>query len=161
MTGSFQSCARFIASIEQALGNGPVAEKADRHPAISQVLGGKRRSGGDGRAAADDGVGAQVAGSRVGNVHRSAFAPAVPGFFAEQLREHELGRGSLGQAVPVAAMRAGDVIVGPQRGTDADGNRLFADIQVRQARHQSSRIEVIGMLLEQANSEHPPVHIEP
>ena len=99
--------------VEQALSHRAVAEEADRDPVGLQALGGERRAGGDSRAAADDGVRAEVAGVRVGDVHRAALAFAVARFLAQQFGEHPVELRPLGEAVPVAAMRAGDVVVGP------------------------------------------------
>ena len=71
---------------------------------------------------------------------RAALALAVAGFLAEQLGEHAVERRALRQAMPVAAMRAGDVIVGAQRFAHAHGDGFFADVQVRQAGHQRARV---------------------
>src|SRR2546425_872446 len=80
------------------------------------------------RAAADDRVRAQIAGVRIGDVHRSALAFAVAGLLAEQLGEHEIGYRAFREAVSVAAMRARDVVISSQRLADADGHRLLAYI---------------------------------
>ena len=60
----------------------------------------------------------------------------------------------------VTAVRAGDVVVVPQRLADADGDGFFADIQVREARHQRAGVQIVHLLLEQANHQHLPVHVE-
>src|SRR5688572_26145648 len=140
--------------VEQPLAEGALAEEADRDAILFQVLRRVRRAGRDAGAAADDRVGAKIAGRRVGDVHRAALALAVPGFLAQQLSEHQVRRCALGQAVPVTAMRARDVVVFPQCLAHADGDRLLADVEVREPGHQRPRVEIVDALLEQADGDH-------
>ena len=140
--------------VEQPLPQRALAEEAHGHPAGLEVFGREGRARGDARAAADDGVGAQVAGAGVGDVHRPALALAVAGFLAEQLREHQVRRRALGQAVTVAAVGAGHVIVLAQRLAHADGDRLFPDVEVGQTRHQRARVEIVDPFLEQPDGHH-------
>src|SRR5262245_53022466 len=56
-------------------------------------------------------------------------------------------------------MRAGDVVVGPQRLAHTDGNRLLADVEVREPRHQRAGVEVVDALLKQTDRHH--LAIEP
>src|SRR5215472_10981043 len=97
--------------VEQALTKCPIAEEADGHLIGAAPPGRHRGAGRDAPATADDRVGAQVAPLLVGDVHRTALAPAVAGLLAKQIREHPVYRRPLGQAVTVAAMGAGDVVV--------------------------------------------------
>src|SRR5688572_2743227 len=143
--------------VEQPLAQRALAEEAHRHLSGLQILRREGRAGGNPGAAADDRVGAQVAGARVGDVHRPALALAVAGFLAEQLGEHQVRRRALGQAVAVTAVRARDVVVVPQRLADADGNRFLADIEVRQAWHQRAGVEIVHALFEQPDGHHPVV----
>src|SRR5918911_1122421 len=99
--------------VEDALAERAVAEEADGDLLGTAHLRGHRRSGRDARRAADDRVRAEVAILVVGDVHRAALAAAVPGLLAEQLGEHAVDRGALGEAVAVAAVRGGDVVVLP------------------------------------------------
>src|SRR4030095_4837817 len=46
-------------------------------------------------------------------------------------------------------MRTGDVVVLPQRLTDADGDRLFADVEVGETGHQRASVEIVDALFEQ------------
>src|SRR5690349_14723624 len=55
------------------------------------------------------------------------------------------------------AMRARDVVVPPQRLADADRDRLFADVEMRQPRHHRARVEIVDALLEQTNPDHLPI----
>ncbi len=77
--------------VERSLAQRAFTEKADSDAAVAQPLRGEGRARGDSDAAADNRIRAQIAGRRVGDVHRSAFAAAVAGFFAEQLCEHAVG----------------------------------------------------------------------
>ena len=121
----------------------------------------KAAPGGDSGAAANDCVGAQVAGGGIGDVHRAALALAVSRFLAEQFGEHAIGRRALGQAVPVAAMRAGDVIVLAQRLANTDRHGFLADIEMRETRHDGARVKVIDLLFEQANGHHLAIGVQP
>ena len=94
----------------------------------------------------------------VGDVHRTALAAAIAGLLAEQLGEHAVDGGALGEAVPVAAMGRGDVVVPPQRLACADCDRLLTDVEVREAGHLRAAIEVVHRLLERADPDHLRVH---
>ncbi len=74
---------------------------------------------------ADDRVGAEIAVILIGDMHRAALAAAVALDLAEQLAEHLLELGALGDAVPVPAMRGGDFVRSLQRFADADRDRLL------------------------------------
>jgi hypothetical protein len=121
--------------IERALSQRALAKEADTDAPVAELLGGERRARSNSSAPADNRIGAQVPGRRVGDVHRPALAPAIARLFAEQFGKHAVILGALGQAVSVAAVRAGDVIVGPQSGANSHGDGLFALIKVRQPRH--------------------------
>ena len=110
-----------------------VTGEAHRDAAVSLILRRERCSDRDRRSAADDAVGADDADVEVGDVHRATLAVAVPGRFAEQLGEHQPHVATLGDAVTVAAVSAGDRVVGPEVGADADGHRLLASVEVHRA----------------------------
>ena len=124
-------------------------------------LGGKCRARGDSDAAADDGVSAQVAGGGIGDVHRSALAAAIAGFLAEQFGEHAIGRRSFGQAVSVAAVRAGDVIVDAQSFANSHGHGFFAAVQVGQSGHERAGVELVHLLFKQADAHHLAIGAQP
>jgi hypothetical protein len=111
-------------------------------------------------APADNGVRAEVAGVRIRDVHRAALALAIAGFLAQQLREHAVGRRALGQAMAVAAVRAGDVVVAAEDFADAAGDGYLADIKMGKAGHQRTGIKIVDPLLEQADGHHLPVHVQ-
>src|ERR1700691_2771923 len=61
----------------------------------------------------------------------------------------------------MSAVRAGDVVVRPQRLADSDRYRFFPRIQMGQSRHQGARVEFVDLLLEQANAHHATVGVDP
>src|SRR6202049_2495379 len=94
-------------------------------------------------------------------MHGSALALAIPSFFAQQLGEHAVWRRPFRQAVSVAAMRAGNVIVAPQRLTNSYCYGFFADVKVGQPWHQCARVKFVDLLFEQPDRDHLPVHADP
>ena len=60
----------------------------------------------------------------------------------------------------VAAMRAGDVVIAAQRFAHAHGDGFFTDIQMRQARHQRPRVQLIYIFFEQTNRHHLAIHAQ-
>src|SRR6516164_2799404 len=147
--------------VERPLAERAFPEEADRHLPGLQALGRERGARGDARASAYNGVGSQVAGGRIGDVHRAALAFAVARFSAQQFGEHPVRRSAFGQTMAVAPVRAGDVVVRRESLADANGHALFPDIQMSQARHQGAGVKVVDLLFKRANREHPPVHSEP
>jgi hypothetical protein len=111
--------------VEDALAQRALAEETDGDTAVLEVPGGERRAGRDARATANDGVSTEVAGTRVGNVHRPALPLAIAGFLSEQLGEHEVRLRTFRQAVAMPAVRAGDVVVRPKRLADANRHGFF------------------------------------
>ena len=82
----------------------------------------------DRRTAADDAVCAEHAELHVADVHAAAFAFAVAGGAAVELREHAVELAAFGDQVAVAAMRAGDLIVVRQMHHHAGGDRFLTDV---------------------------------
>ena len=121
-------------------------QKSKRHAAVLQTLRGKSSTRRDAHAAADNRVRAQIARSRIGNVHGTAFAAAVTRFLSQQFGEHAIGRSALGQTVAVASMSAGDVVVKTQSLANTNGNRLFAAVEMSQAGHQGASVEFVDLL---------------
>src|SRR5688572_9915085 len=58
-------------------------------------------------------------------------------------------------------VRAGYIVVAPQRFTNAHGDRLLADIQMRKARHLGAEIELIDLFLEATDLHHLPIEMNP
>src|SRR5581483_6640691 len=137
--------------VEHALPERALAKETNANSAIAELLGRKRGASGDGSAAADDGVGAEVSCGRIGDVHRTALTAAVALLFAEQFGKHAVGFSALGEAMTVPAVRAGDVVVRPKRFADSDGDSFFALVEVRQAGHERAQVEIVGVFLELAD----------
>ena len=103
---------------------------------------------------ADDAVGAEIAALDIGDVHRAAAAAAIAVFLAEELGEHQLRIGALGDAMAMAAMGRGDVVGLAQRHGGADRARLLADRQMHRAVDQAAHIGFLGAFLEAADEIH-------
>ena len=61
----------------------------------------------------------------------------------------------------MTTVRAGYIVVAPQRFTNADGDRLLADIQMRKAGHLGAEIELIDLFLEATDLHHLPIEMNP
>src|SRR5580704_750488 len=146
--------------VEQALAERALAEKAHRDLAGLEVFRRERGARRDAGAAADNRVGTQIPGVGIGDVHRPALPLAVARFLAEQFRKHAIGRRAFREAVSVAAVGARDVVRASERLADAGRDRVFADVQVSEPRHQRAGIEVVDPLLEQPDRHHLPVHVQ-
>ena len=107
----------------------------------------------------DDPVGAEHADAEIGDVHRAALALAVAGLPPVELGHHAVEVGALGDAVAVAAMRRDDPVAAIERGADADGDRLLADVAVHDAVDLAGEIIGRGALLEAADGEHLAQHL--
>ena len=145
--------------MEGALVVGAVAEEGHHDLASLHLL---RRQGSphrDGNAAADDAVGAQIALGDIGNVHGAATAPAVARGLAEELGEHALHVGALGDAMAVAAMGGGDLVILGQRHADAGGARLLPDGQVHGAVDEAAHVALLRAFLEAADEIHLAQHL--
>ena len=94
-------------------------------------------------------------------MHRPALAFAIAGFFPKQFGKHQRNVGAFGQAMPVTAVGAGDVVIGAKGFARSDGDRFLADIEVGEAGHQGARVKVVHLVFEQANPEHLPIHTNP
>jgi hypothetical protein len=61
----------------------------------------------------------------------------------------------------VTAVRAGNVVVAPQRFANAHGDRLLADIQMGKTGHLGAEIELIDLLVEATDLHHLPIEMNP
>ncbi len=61
----------------------------------------------------------------------------------------------------MTAVRAGDVISALQGLADSNCDRLLADIEMRQTRHQGARVEIVDLSLKRADGDHLAVHAKP
>ena len=140
--------------VEDTLVRGAVAEERDDDLVGAAQLRGQRRAGAERHRRADDSVRAQNVEVQVGDMHRAAEATAITGVAAQQFGHHAVEVGALGDAVAVASMVAGHVIVVAQDRADGRGDRLLADVAVRGALDQPFLEQVGGALLERANAPH-------
>ncbi len=146
--------------VERTVRHRAVAEERDHDTAVASQLRGGRGTGRDRQARADDSVGAEDPECRIGDVHRTA-APAVRALvLGHQLGEHPERVETLGEAVTMAAMGGRDHVGRAERPAGAHGRRLLPDRQVHEARHLAVAVERGHTLLESADHEHPPVHLE-
>src|ERR1700674_3472458 len=147
--------------IQHSLTERAFSEKTYRHASVTETPSRKRGSSGNASATAYDRIRSEVAGRRVRNVHRTAFALAVPGLLAQQFGEHLIGGGAFRQTMSVTAMGAGDVVGALERFTYAHCDRLLTDVKMRQAWHQCPRVEFVDLGFELADGNHLPIHPEP
>ena len=145
--------------MEGALVVGAVAEEADHHLAVLLHLGGESSTHGDRNTAGDDAVRAEVTGTHVGNMHGAATALAVARGLAEKLGEHAVDLRALGNAVAVATMGGGDLVIGLQGHADAHGARFLTDREMHRAVDQAAGIGVFRTFLEAADEMHLVQHV--
>src|SRR5262249_35578001 len=69
--------------------------------------------------------------------------------------------GALGKAVSMPSMRACNIVVASQSRTHAHSDRLFATVQMSQPGHTCTRVQLVDLLLKQANREHLSIHVQP
>ena len=146
--------------MESALVARAVAEERGSDVAVLLVLVGESGAHGDGRPAADNAVGAEHPDFQVGDMHAAALALAVAVNAPEQLREHPVELAALGDEVAVATMRAGDLVFVRQVRHDADGDRFFADIEVKSAGNETVFRHSARLVFEMADSHHAPMDVE-
>ena len=115
--------------MELALGGRAVAKEAHGHVTPALELGGQGRTAGDGQATPNDAIGAQHPHREVRDVHGAALALAIAVHPAEQLGHHAPDVRPFRDAVPVAAVRAGDAIAHRQVRAHPDRDRLLAHIR--------------------------------
>ncbi len=146
--------------MEGAVGHRAVAEERDRHAGVAPQLRGRRCTHRDRQAGPHDPVGAEDADRRIGDVHR-APAPAIRALLlGHQLGEHPERVETLREAVTMAAMRGRDHVRRAEWPTRADGRCFLPDRQVDEARHLAVAVQRSHALLEPADHEHPPVHLD-
>src|SRR5208282_6632994 len=100
-------------------------------------------------------VGAKHPDAEVEDVHRTALSPARPCLLPVELGHHRVYADTLRDAVTVAPVRAGDVIVIPEVRTDPDWDRLLSDGEVDEPRELSRREYVSDRELEVPYQKHP------
>ena len=156
--GSENTFAKFRHSWKYPWLVAPSPNIATADPALA--LGGERGAGGGGDAAADDPEAADQAVLDVDHVHRPGPPAAHAGGAAEHLGDQRAGVGALGERVAVAAVGAGEVVVGLERRADADRHGLLAGAQVRGAVDLALEEQPLHLGLELADQQHRPVALE-
>ena len=126
---------------------GTVGGKYDADAVFAPDRGTQGGADTDGDAGADDAVGTQVARVRIGDVHRTAEAAAVPRCLARDLGEHAVEACTAGQTVAVSAVRADDVVILTEGGADARGDGLFAQVGMQVTADVAQAIETDAGLL--------------
>src|SRR5579859_2438218 len=138
-----------------------LSKKANRHLFCFQPLGCQRRAGSDPRASTHNRVCSKIPRRRIRDVHGSTLAPAISRFLPQKLGKHSIRRRALRQAMSVSPVRARDIIGILQRLANPHRNRFFADVKVRQARHERACIKLIHLLFKQPNAHHLSVQPQP
>jgi hypothetical protein len=87
-------------------------------------------------------------------VHRSALAAAQPLLAPVDLLHHGIGVAALGDAVAMATVSAGDAVLVREMHADADGGRLFARIEMDEARDLTGGKFEVQAFLEIADQAH-------
>ena len=147
--------------VERAVRHRAVAEERHRHAAVGAQLRRGRGAHGDREAGGHDAVGAEDAERRDRRCASSRRARgSCPASLRHQLGEHPERVEALGEAVTVAAMGRRDHVVVAERPARADRRCLLPDRQVHEARHLAVAVERGHALLEPADHEHAPMHLE-
>ena len=147
--------------MESAFVGSAVAEESHRDPIQTHVLGGQRGAGSDRDAGSHNGVGAQHAQVRLGNMHRAALALVITGGFAEKLCHRLIEAPALGNHVPVTAVSAGDLIVHRQVGANASRHSFLADVRVQKTGDLTPGKQLDDSLLKFPDAYHQFIQLQP
>src|SRR5919197_279516 len=131
-----------------------IAEKTHGDLIGAPHLEGEGRARGDRDARADDAIGPQDAQLQVGDMHRPALPLAVARLLAVELRHHAVEAGALGDDIAMAAMRAGDIIVGAEMGAHPRRHRLLADRDMQKTGEPPLLKQLHDPLLERPDADH-------
>ena len=97
--------------VERAPSSCTVTKETDRYLVGATQFAGKRGSSSRPQPGTDDTIGTQHIAGEIRHVHGSALPCAGTSRLAEQLGHHSVRLGTLGQAMPVAAMRPQDIVI--------------------------------------------------
>ena len=142
--------------MERARVGRAVAEERDRDPLLAAELEGERGADDRRQPAAHDRVRAEVALLEVVEMHRAAVAARAALRLAVELGHDGVRVRSLGDRVPVGAVRRGDHVLQPQRRADARGDGLLADADVQEAGELARPEALLDLLLEAPDQQHLP-----
>ena len=90
-------------------------------------------------------------------MHRAPDAAATSGRAPHHLAEQSVELQAPRDRMPVAAIRDGEVVVGPEHGDGSDGHRFLALAQMRGPLDHALLEELLDLVLEQADLDHPAV----
>ena len=148
--------------VEHALAERALAEERDARPCRCRSSGRERRAGRDRRCFR------RRWRSRRGfrlESRRCASTPPLPRQYPSDLPSSSANIRSdprpFREAVAVAAVRARDLVVRAQRGADSHRDTLFPDVEVGEPRHQRASVELVDLVLERPDQQHPPVERKP
>ena len=113
-----------------------------------------------GNTTGDDAVSAQHTDAEISDVHGAAFAFAVAGLSAVKFSHHPIQIGTLGEAVPVTAVGADDLVVSVQRRAHSHGDSFLTDVAVHDAVDGTRLIVVRCTLLEATDGLHRAEHLK-
>src|SRR6185437_8923861 len=123
-------------------------------------LAGDRGAYGERRPGADDGVGSEHAFVEIRDVHRATLALAETVTPPVDLLHHPGDVAPFGDAVPVPAVSAHDVVLVGQVRADTDRDGFLPGIEMREARNLAGGNLDVQALLELPDRPHAPVGSE-
>ena len=145
--------------MESADVGGSVAEEGHGHLTALAVFGGEPGADRNGRAGADDAVGAEHAEVEIVDVHRASLAFAVAGALRHELGHHPFEIAALGYEVAVSAVGGRDGVVIIQVRADTRCHGLLADIQMEEAGQPRCFGQLARGFLEQSDTDHAVVQV--
>ena len=140
--------------VEGAVVDGAVAEEGDGHLIGLHQLETVSGAGGLQDARTDDAARAHHADFGGEQVHAAAAPLRTAGRAAEQFGEQLAGRNTLGQRMPVSAVRAEDDVIAAQMGTNAGGNRLLSHVSMTRTMNQPALMRTRQLLFATADQNH-------
>jgi hypothetical protein len=124
--------------VEGAFIGGTISEERYCHTVTLRQLRGEGGTSGDRHAGTHNAVGSEHADTEIGDVHGTALAVTVAVTAAKQLGHHAFQVGPFGDSVAMPTMRADDLVVPAQSGTDSHRYRFLAKVGVYDTRNVPS-----------------------
>ena len=155
MAGKFPNSCQVQALVEGALVSTAITEETDGNRSTALHLCRECRPTSQRDTAADNAVSTEHTPVYVGDVHGTALTFAGTGGTSIQLRHHLVDADTLGDAVTVTTVGAGNAICIGQVGTDTDRHRFFPCVKVNEARNPPGGVFVMHAILELTDSNHP------
>ncbi len=139
---------------ELALVGGAVADQGDANLAVAAIGVGEGETGSDRRLRARNPLAAEEIAPGREHVHGAALAARNAVAAPDQLRHHRARVSAAGEQVAVHAIGGDELVAGPRRLPQSDGDRLLADAQMTKAADQAHGEHLPGPFLEAANEQH-------